>query len=86
MKLDSADKIVVEKMRKYGASMDVPGRGEVEIPLAMDDMGGLRENGRAERNARLFGNVMDAFGGSGNHSVDFQYQKGSGKTGRGKGV
>lgn len=82
----SGDSIVLGKLRKYDPSMDVPGKGEVEIPLNMNDMSGLAENGRASRNARLFGNVMEAFGGNGNNSVDFQYQKGSGKTGRGKGI
>lgn len=79
-----ADDISVRKLRRYAPSMDVPGRGDVEIPKNMDSMGGLG-TGRAERNARHFANVMDAFGGPAD-SVDYQYQKGAGKTGRGKGV
>ncbi len=66
-----ADDISVRKMRKYGPSMNVPGRGDVEIPKNMDSMGGLG-NGRSVRNARHFANVMDPFCGSGD-SVDYQY-------------
>lgn len=79
-----SDEINISRLRKYDVSMDVPGRGNVEIPKGMDDMGGLG-NGRNTRNARHFANVMGVFGGNAD-SVDYQYQKEAGKTGRGKGV
>lgn len=78
-----SDDISVRKMRKYSPSMDVPGRGDVEIPKNMTTMGGLGD-GRNVRNARHFANVMDPFCG-GADSVDYQYQD-KPYAGRGKGV
>ena len=78
-----SDEISVRKLRRYSPSMDVPGRGDVEIPKDMTTMGGLGD-GRNVRNARHFANVMDPFGGHAD-SVDYQYQT-KPYAGRGKGI
>ncbi len=67
------DSIRTKKLKSYNPSMNVPGKGKVERPLGMDNMGGL-DSGRASRNARHFADVMGPYGGDA-ESVDSQYEK-----------
>ncbi len=68
--------IKISRLRPAKPSMEVPGRGEVEIPLNMDH---TIRGGR--RNARHFANAMDGVGGRA-HDTGFQYD-GNGAQGDG---